>query len=317
MKATSLARPQRGSNAADPWDERWAVELKWDGMRVQAHLTPQDTQLFSGSGKTITSSVPELAGLGPSIGARAVLDGEAIVFEAGRPSFAHLQHRIHLANPSPPILATYPIVYLIFDLLSLDGHDLTALPYRERRRLLEDLVEDDPSWKVPPYTIGEAVALLELAEQRELEGIVLKRLDSSYQPGRRSPDWVKVKVRKHQEFVVGGWTEGRNSLTGRIGSLLLGVQTDRGLTFAGAVGSGLTDAERARLAPLLTPGPNPFAGDGQTIVDAIAHRPIWVQPTLVVEAEYSLWPENGSIWHPVYLGQRVDRIAADVVRESS
>ncbi len=311
MKAVS--RPQR-----DAWfDDSWAIELKWDGMRIQAHLGPERTTLYSGSGKLITSGFPELARLGPEVGVAAVLDGEAVVFSAGRPSFAHLQQRIHVSTPNAQLLTEYPIHYLIFDLLSLDGHDLGALPYRERRRLLESVIDDGPSWKVPPFHVGTAPELLELAEARGLEGIVAKRLTSPYQPGRRSPDWVKVKIRHRQEFVVGGWTEGRNSLTGRIGSLVVGVHGANGLEFAGSVGSGLTDAERSRLAGQLEPAENPFVEDPQVIIDSSPQTPHWVVPNLVIEVEYSRWPAGGSLWHPVYLGQRVDRDPTDVVRETT
>lgn len=311
MKAVSRAR-----HAGTRWGPDWAVELKWDGMRLQAHVGRDRTDLYSGSGNTVTSGFPELAGLGSAIGLDAVLDGEAVVFDEGRPSFAHLQSRIHVTNPNATLVRTMPVVYLVFDLLRLDGHDLCGLPYRERRRLLEDLVEDAPAWKVPPYSIGEAETLLALAEERSLEGIVLKRLDGTYQPGRRSQTWVKVKVRHRQEFVVGGWTEGRNSLAGRIGSLLLGVHTADGLAFVGAVGSGLTDVERDRLASQLDLAPNPFIGDPTAIAASLAGPPQWARPTLVVEVEYSLWPMDGALWHPVYLGQRVDRDAGDVMRET-
>ncbi|MDA3039748.1 MAG: non-homologous end-joining DNA ligase [Actinomycetota bacterium] len=309
MKAVS--RPRRIASFTDDW----AIELKWDGMRMQAHIGRGGTALYSGSGKVVTSGLPELALLDADVGIDAVLDGELVVFSDGRPSFSHLQQRIHVAQPNAQLSAEYPVVYLIFDLLSLDGHELGGLPYRERRRLLESLIDDGPAWKVPSFHVGTASALLELAETRGLEGIVAKRLESSYQPGRRSPDWVKVKIRHRQEFVVGGWAEGRNSLQGQIGSLVVGVQGPGGLAFAGSVGSGLTEAERARLAGQLASGPQPFAGDARLILDALPQEPHWVVPDLVVEIEYSLWPEGGSLWHPVYLGQRVDRDPADVVRE--
>lgn len=310
MKA--ISRPRSDAS----FDDDWGIELKWDGMRIQAHLGPDRTTLFSGSGNVVTSGFPELARLGPDIGVAAVLDGEAVVFSAGRPSFAHLQQRIHVSKPNALLLTEYPVFYLIFDLLSLDGHDLGALAYRERRRLLETLVDDGPAWKVPSFHVGTAPALLELAEARGLEGIVAKRLNSSYQPGRRSADWVKVKIRHRQEFVVGGWTEGKNSLNGRIGSLVVGVHGPNGLEFAGCVGSGLTDAERSRLAGQLEPAANPFVGEPQVILDSIPQTPYWVAPDLVIEIEYSLWPAGGSLWHPVYLGQRVDRDPTDVVRET-
>lgn len=316
MKAVSLARPAAGTTPLGPWDE-WAIELKWDGMRLQVHVDRDSVRLFTGSGADATSRFPELADMADEVGAPAVLDGELVAFDEGRPSFAKLQQRIHVSRPSAALLARVPVYYLAFDLLHLDGNDVTSLPYRDRRRLLESLVDGGKAWSVPASTVGEADTLLHLAEQRELEGIVAKRLTSPYLAGRRSGDWVKIKIRRRQEFVVGGWSEGRNALSGTIGSLLVGVQGAAGLEFAGAVGSGLTDAERARLSDQLLPGDNPFVTDVAQITRTLTGRPHWVRPTLVVEVEYSLWSEGGSLWHPVYLGQRVDRDAADVVRETT
>lgn len=300
----------------------WGAEIKWDGMRLQIHIGSEQVWAFSGSGRDVTASFPELAALSTigsgAIGAEAILDAEAVVFDGDRPSFALLQHRIHNRQPTPSLLADKPVVFIVFDLLELDGNSLLDLPYRDRRRLLLDLMDEGPNWRVPAHSEDGGAQLLALAEERDLEGIVLKRLDSPYRPGRRSADWVKVKIRKRQEFVVGGWVEGSGGLSGSIGSLVVGVydqarqvQPTATLAVAGSVGSGLTDDDRTTLAELFSPGPNPFNSD----VPGLSGTAHWVEPTVVVEVEFSLWNEGDHLWHPVYRGMRVDRQPADVVRE--
>lgn len=313
-----------------PTGDGWAYELKWDGMRIVARCDPAarsapgaggGTKLWSANGREVTGSYPELAGLGALVGVPAVLDGEAVVLdEEGQPSFGRLQNRMHVTAPSGQLMAQHPVVYLVFDLLELDGRPLVDLPYTTRRRLLRELVDDGPVVRVPPSIEGggqgEGAALLELARQRGLEGVVAKRLDSRYQPGGRSRDWIKVKVRLHQELVVGGWLPGQGALAGQIGSLLVGYHEDgpggeRVLRFAGAVGSGLTDKHRQRLQPRLRARPtSPFAA-----VPPLLKPPSWVEPDVVVEVSYGSWADDGLLRHPVFLGIRDDKAPNEVIRE--
>ncbi len=309
MKATSGSIPS-GSD--------WLAELKWDGMRMQVAVRDGAVTLWSGSGRDVTSHFPELAALGDAVGLDAVFDGEVAVFEGTRPSFHQLQHRIHVSQPTAQQLTEFPIVFLGFDLLSLDGSELFDIPLIDRRRLLDQVLEDGPSWRVPQHS-DDAEGLLQLARAHELEGIVCKRARSTYQPGRRSPSWVKVKLRSRQEFVVGGWLGGSGSLDGTIGSLLVGVYggspesptTD--LHFAGSVGSGLRDDTRTKLAAAFAPKAEcPF-----TAVPQLDKTPHWVEPTTVVEVEYSIWDDDSLLWHPSFRGIRIDREATEVVREST
>ncbi len=300
----------------------WLAELKWDGMRMQASIDSASSNdrrvtLWSGSGRNVTSHFPELAGLSDAVDLDAVFDGEAAVFDGTRPSFQRLQHRIHVSNPTNVLLTDQPVVYLAFDLLALDGQDLFDVPLVDRRRLLHQVLDDGASWRVPQHS-GDPEQLFALAREHELEGIICKRPQSKYRPGRRSPDWIKVKLRKRQEFVVGGWLDGTGSLTGTIGSLLVGVHdgspeapgTD--LLFAGAVGSGLRDDTRNQLASLFTATDTcPF-----THVPKLDKTPHWVDPVAVVEVEYSLWEDDAQLWHPSFRGIRVDREPHDVVRET-
>lgn len=298
-----------------PHGEGWAFELKWDGIRLQATThalaDARALTLRSISGRDVTSHYPELATLRDAVSTSAVLDGEVVVFDGDRPSFPRLQHRMHVADPLPTLVATHPVVFIVFDLLALEGNSLLDLPYATRRRLLAELVEDGPAWRVPPASTSSGEALVELARDRGLEGVVAKQLDSRYEPGARSRQWIKIKVRRQQEFVVGGWLPGQGALTGSIGSLLLGVHHDGRFECCGAVGSGLTDGDRQRLRAVLTPSEHcPFDP-----VPDLDRPPRWVEPDQVVEVGYGEWPEAGNIRHPVYLGLRTDHDPRQVVRE--
>lgn len=304
-----------------PAGEGWAFELKWDGMRVQARcLHPRtaagrgkasEVVLRSGSGRDVTSSFPELAALPAAVGAEAVLDGEVVVFDGDRPSFGRLQHRMHVERPTQALVSEHPIVYIVFDLLELDGRLLIDLPYETRRSVLTDLLDDGASWRVPPVVEGDGRALLDLADERGLEGVVAKRLTSRYEPGARTTDWLKIKVRRRQEFIVVGWLPGQGKLTGQMGSLLLAVWDGPRLRFAGAVGSGIAERDREQLMSKLVPA----ASCPLDEVPPLMKHPTWTEPTLVAEVEYGSWPADGLLRHPVYAGLRIDRDPDDVVRE--
>ena len=294
-----------------PSGEGWGFELKWDGMRLAAACTPgQPVELRSLSGRDVTSSFPELAALPDALAIDAVLDGEAVVFDGDRPSFGRLQQRMHVEAPTQQLVTSHPVVYVVFDLVALDGHSLVGLPLRDRRRLLADVVDDGPSWRVSPMA-DHGEALLALAEERHLEGVVAKRLDSLYEAGGRSRSWVKVKLRRRQEFVVVGWLAGQGVLAGAIGSLLLAVWDDDRLVYAGAVGSGIGEADRVALSATMVPADRPALA----VVPSLDRDPHWIEPDVVVEVAYGSWPADASLRHPVYAGLRTDRDPIDVVRE--
>jgi bifunctional non-homologous end joining protein LigD len=213
------------------------------------------------------------------------------------------------------LAAERPVVCMLFDLLWLDGHSLCDLPYTERRARLEQLALSGPAWQTPPVTVGNGDAVLETATELGLEGVVAKRLDSTYQPGRRSDAWRKVKPTASQELVVGGWLPGKGRLEGRLGSLLVGYHDAPGgsLHYAGRVGSGLDEVKRRRLESELAG----LARDTSPFDETPRlPSPRWVEPELVVEVAFHEWTGAGIMRAPRYRGLRDDKPAADVVRET-
>jgi bifunctional non-homologous end joining protein LigD len=311
MKATLGELPSAAERAA------WSYELKWDGMRVVTAIDGTDRRAWSGNHIEVTHRFPELEDIGSVMAGRpAILDGEVVVLdEAGRPDFGAMQTRMHVddAAEARRRAATMPVVYMVFDVVHFDGHDLTSLPLDRRLDLLDQLFTDDQSWRrsVPS---DDGVALLEVATRDQLEGVMAKRRDSRYVPGKRSPSWRKVKVRLHDELVVGGWLPGAGGRAGRLGALLVGYHDPDGtFRFAGRVGSGFNDAELTRLGDELAArarDDDPFDPPLRRM-DAPGAR--FVQPELVVEVAYAGWTNDGRLRHPSYLGRRFDKAASDVV----
>jgi bifunctional non-homologous end joining protein LigD len=320
-----LARPQRlqpmvAVSGALPRDQaRWSFEVKWDGVRALAYISGGTVTLESRNQADITGRYPELAGLGAALGKdrAVVLDGEVVAFDdTGRPSFERLQTRMHLTGEAEVRrrMATTPIAYLLFDVLWIDGEWTIDRPLKERRQLLDQLMAGTTgAWQISPSHPGEGDALLEATKQQGLEGIIAKRLDSPYEPGRRSPLWIKIKNFLRQEFVIGGWVPGGGGRTGRIGALMLGYYDDRGvLHYAGKVGTGFTGAELDRLAGLFGPlarADTPFA---EQVPDWRVAR--YIDPVLVAEVAYGHWTAAGQVRHSSYQGLRDDKPATDVRR---
>jgi bifunctional non-homologous end joining protein LigD len=302
-------------------EDNYGFEVKWDGVRSIAYVDGGRARFESRRGGDITSRYPELRGLGPALGSTAaVLDGEIVAFDGERPSFERLQRRMHVSNERAVrrLLGEVPIVYVIFDLLWLEGHSTLALPYRERRKLLDELAPQGPSWQTPAAQEGGGTALLDATKRLGLEGVVAKRLDSVYEAGRRSRAWLKVKNHNSQEFVIGGWAPGKGARSTSLGALLIGyyesTEPDARLRYAGRVGTGLSENELRRLVELLEPlrrETSPFTPAPRV------KGAVFVEPELVAEVEFTEWTTAGAPRAPVYLGLRDDRDPRDVVREDA
>jgi bifunctional non-homologous end joining protein LigD len=304
-----------------PDDARWAYEMKWDGMRALVGVERGEVWAASRAGNDATARFPELAGLADALGdLDALLDGEIVALDdAGVPRFERLQPRMQAGSAAAIRrgVAEQAVVYMVFDVLWLDGHSTCELPYTDRRAVLERLGLAGPAWQTPPTAYGAGAHVLESAGQLGLEGVVAKRRDSTYLAGKRSDAWRKIKPTLGQELVVGGWLPGAGRLENRLGSLLVGyhdVENGRAvLRFAGRVGSGINGAHRNRLEALLRPlrrPTSPFVA-APRLPDAV-----WVEPQLVVEVAFHEWTSAGVLRAPRYRGQRDDKPAGDVVRET-
>jgi bifunctional non-homologous end joining protein LigD len=301
-------------------DERWAFELKWDGVRAVVYIDGSDVRAMTRNDRDVIAGYPELLDLAKSIGRRKlVLDGELVAMDAeGRPSFGQLQQRMHVTKPAQVALLRQqvPVSYLVFDVLHLNGKSLLAKPYSERRSALEALGLEGASWAVPPAFPGPGDDVLAAAKSRGLEGVVAKRKDSIYEPGKRSGAWVKVKLERMQEVVVVGWKPGEGRRAGTIGSLLLAVHDEAArLEYAGHVGTGFTDRMlddlKAQLAPLKR-ADSPTADEIPRLHARHAH---WVKPKVVGEVVFTEWTKDGRMRHPAWRGLRPDKRAKEVVRE--
>lgn len=307
--------PMKATTAMDlpPGDDKWAFEIKWDGHRALAFVAGGSVRLQSRTGLDATGRFPQLRGLGEQVAAHeVVLDGEVVAIgDDGRPSFGALQQRGKKAAP---------IVYVIFDVLYLDGRWVTSKPYTERRALLEGLRLQGPSWQVPATHVGDGEAMLAASKAQGLEGLIAKRLDSPYEIGKRSRCWLKIKNWGRQEFVIGGWLSGEGGRSGRLGSLLVGYHDGEAgpLRYAGRVGTGFTDAELRRVGDLLAPlarDTSPFEAP-PALPGEVRKLGRFVEPTLVAEVAFSEWTHTGTLRQPSYKGLRDDKPASEVVREA-
>lgn len=307
-----------------PVGPQWSYEVKWDGMRLLVDVSGGEAKLTSRTGRDMTRHFPELAGLAEAV-PDVALDGEVVLLADGSPSFEALSHRFHRV-PTAAEVAARPVVLMLFDVLRLYGVSLLDRPFVERRATLERLELDQvPQVRLSP-TYDNGTALWDATRERGLEGILAKRRDSRYLPGRRSPDWVKVPHRHNQDCLVGGWRPERTHPS-RIGGLLIGIPAGgpvgsggpagSRLRFVGRVGSGLAgELTQRTLRPLLAE----HAADAPPFADPLPREDTadarWCHPALVAAIKHSGWTDSGRLRHPVYTGLRTDVDPAGIFPES-
>lgn len=304
--------------AADRWEQPPWAEMKWDGVRALGVWDGTGIRLFARSGADVTDRYPEIVAAASGFGTDPVtVDGEIVALGAtGAPDFARLQNRMHLTDRTAIARESQrsPVRYYLFDVLAKADEDLTPLPLRERRRMLESLADRVRGAIEVPPVFDDLDAALDACERFDLEGIVVKNPASGYRPGGRPGDWLKVKRLRTQSVVIGGIRPGRGARTGGIGSLLLGIPAEAGLRYVGRVGTGFTDAARERLAAALEPlrtDAVPFAD----IPAADAADATWVRPELVGEVAFAEYTPGGILRHARWRGLRPDLGPGDVVPE--
>ena len=310
-------------------DAAWLFEIKWDGYRVEAVIRDGKARIWTRNRVDAATYFPDLAGPADWIEANeAVVDGEVVALDPeGRPSFSLLQDRTGLrglevatrrrSSEAPHLTAearaAIPLAYMAFDLLHLDGKSLLEVPLEHRKRVLRRILRPHPMVRYASHVAEEGITFTQVAAERGLEGVVAKRRDSHYQPGKRTRDWLKIKLRREQELVVVGWLPGRGTHKD-LGSLIVAVNEDGRLRHAGQVGSGIdTKTRRALLAAL-----EPLRRKTSPL-DPAPRLPEarWVEPKIVIRAEFAEWTTDKLLRQAAFKGVEVDRDPAQVVREEA
>jgi bifunctional non-homologous end joining protein LigD len=301
--------------------QQFGYEVKWDGYRLLARWDGRTLRLCSRNGLDLAPRFPEVAAMRSALPAPMLLDGELVALDrAGRPSFSALQTRM----PRPGARRGgrrwdpdhHSLHYMVFDVLHYRRKPVVRLSYADRRSLLESFALSGPAWQTPP-THPDGAALLTLMRQGGQEGIIAKRYTSTYQVGRRSPDWIKIKVSQSEEFViVGWWSSGRHGLS----SLLLGyhpsaAQAKAGapLRYCGKVGTGFSESDRVRLERAL----KKIAVTTPLVTGALPHDAgiTWCRPAFVAQIRFSEWTHDGALRHPAFLGLRSDKLPQEVIHQ--
>jgi DNA ligase D-like protein (predicted ligase)/DNA ligase D-like protein (predicted polymerase)/DNA ligase D-like protein (predicted 3'-phosphoesterase) len=282
---------------------QWAFEGKWDGYRVLVDANRGTLNVRSRRGREVTAEYPQFEALAADLADHhVILDGEAVALdESGVPSFSEMQNRARSTR----------VEFWAFDILHLDGRSLLRAKYSDRRRLLEALAEGG-GVIVPEQLPGDGPEALEFASKQRWEGVIAKKRDSTYQPGRRSSSWIKDKIWCTQEVVIGGWRQGEGGRSSGIGALMLGIPEDGGLHFAGRVGTGFTEKDLAKLKDMLKPlhtDESPFT---TRLPRADAKGVTFVRPELVGEVRYSERTSDGRLRQPSWRGLRPDKTPDEV-----
>ncbi|MBW3569191.1 DNA ligase D [Candidatus Parcubacteria bacterium] len=286
-------------------DNNWIFEVKWDGYRATARISGGKVALQSRNQKSFNSKYPAIVESLQKVSVPAVMDGEVVVLRKnGLSSFSDLQNYDFKANAH--------LVYYAFDLLWLDGYDMTNAPLHLRKTFLKKILPATDNVRFSDHVTGRGEEFFEAACRQNLEGIIAKQSTGTYHMGKRVKSWLKIKTVKRQETVIGGFTEPRGGRKG-LGALILGVHKDNDLVYVGHSGTGLSDKElidirqeletmEQKTSPFKTP-PKP---------NAPVH---WVKPKLLCEVAFSEWTNDGQMRHPKIVGLRTDKPASEIVRE--
>ena len=294
------------------FDEDWLLERKFDGERCVVRKAGSDARLESRTGKDLTGTYPEVRAAVASQGARELLlDGEVVAYDGKQTSFSRLQQRLGVSEPSLERVAAYPVVFCVFDLLAIDGDDLTGRALVDRRLRLTKAVRPNAALQISEAWRGDSGRRFAKACRAGWEGLIAKRADAPYARGR-SRDWLKLKCAWEQELVIGGYTDPAGSRTD-FGALLVGYFEDGRLRYAGKVGTGFTAATLRDLGARL----RKLHARESPFVDA---RPVprgahWTRPELVAQIGFAEWTNEGRLRQPRFLGLRDDKSPAEVVRE--
>jgi len=311
--------PMLAEPGGQPFDRAgWLFEPKLDGIRTLLSFDRQQVRLFSRTGRDQTASYPELHNLFRRVVAvNALIDGEIVAGDSeGRPSFERLQQRMNLVSPAEIERAAkaIPVELFAFDLLWLDGEDLTGRPLSERRERLRETAVEGKGLRLVFGAEDKGREFYELAKSNRLEGVVAKKLSSRYTPGRRTHDWIKIKILNRQDCVVLGWTPGQGGRGTTFGALLVGAYVDGDLRWIGQVGTGFTDPMLADLQKRL----NAIETDRPPVDDrelAKVRGARWVKPELVCEVEFLQITRGFKLRAPSFKRLRSDKLPDDAVLE--
>lgn len=306
-KVSRAIKPMLATSGGKPFDDPdWIFEIKWDGFRAVAEVGG-GVRLYSRNALNFFDAFPDVVEELQKIKPEAVLDGEVVALnDKGLPDFQN----ISLAAGDQSL----HVVYYIFDILQLDGKDLTELPLLERKMILRKTIKDGPHVRYCDHVVGEGKKFFKVVAKKGMEGLIAKKADSPYARGTRSKSWLKVKNIREQEVVIGGFTAPRGARND-FGALLLGVYEKGKLVYCGHTGTGFSHAALKELRQTMRPierETSPF-----TTTPKANEHPVWIEPTLVCQVSFTEWTRDGKLRHPSFKGLRPDKKARSVRREPS
>ena len=302
-KLSHYIKPMLAKETDEPFDDKdWLYEIKWDGYRAIAEISAGEIELYSRNGNSFLNHYPLLAEALKKIKHDAVLDGEIVVLnEKGFPDFQKIQHYEDNTN--------FPLVYYVFDLLALGGQALYDQPLIERKALLKKLVGKDPMIKYSDHILNKGIDFFNASEQKNLEGIMAKKSDSHYYPGKRTNEWLKIKNHKTADVLIAGYTKPTGSRQ-HFGSLVLALKDGKTFKHVGHAGTGFDDKKLKELYKLFQPlkqNASPFKDPVETNAQVT-----WVKPVLVAEVKFTEWTKDEKLRHPVFLQLRNDKSSKEI-----